>query len=122
LWKQFANDPEWKNGDYQQQPHGYSRIAPLVAIMTGNPVRQFETYSTPAAADAWYQRLTASASQADVNDALYWYDASSDYNPSPDLERSRPSCLPSSSRTTRSMARSLRRWLAKRRELRMADT
>ncbi len=32
----IRNDPEWHNGDYQQQPHGYSRIAPLVAVMTGN--------------------------------------------------------------------------------------
>ena len=53
----------------------------------GVPARQFEAYPTQAAADAWYQRLTASASQVDVNDALYSYDASSDYNPSPDLEK-----------------------------------
>ena len=92
LWRHtiveaIRNDPEWKNGDYQQQPHGYSRIAPLVAIMTGNPVKQFEAYPTRGAADAWYQRLTTAAYQVDVNDALYQYEASSDYNPSPDLEK-----------------------------------
>jgi homoserine O-acetyltransferase len=92
LWRHviveaIRNDPEWKNGDYQEQPHSYSRVAPMVAMMTGNPVRQFEAYPTRAAADAWYQRLTASASQVDVNDALYWYEASSDYNPGPDLEK-----------------------------------
>ena len=92
LWRHMIveairNDPEWKNGDYQQQPHGYSRIAPLVAIMTGNPVRQFEAYPTQAAADAWYEGITASAHQKDANDTLYQYDASSDYNPSPDLEK-----------------------------------
>ena len=31
--------------------------------------------------------LMTSASQVDVNDALYWYDASSDYNPAPNLEK-----------------------------------
>ena len=92
LWRHIVveairNDPEWKNGDYRQQPRGYTRIAPLVVIMTGNPVRQFEAYPTREAADAWYQRLMTSASQVDVNDALYWYDASSDYNPAPDLEK-----------------------------------
>ena len=51
----IRNDPEWKNGDYRQQPRGYTRIAPLVVIMTGNPVRQFEAYPTREAADAWYQ-------------------------------------------------------------------
>jgi hypothetical protein len=55
--------------------------------MTGNPVKQFEAYPTRAAVDAWYQRLTTSAYQVDVNDVLYQYDASSDYNPSPDLEK-----------------------------------
>ena len=92
LWRHMIveairNDPEWKNGDYQQQPQGYARISPLVAIMTGNPVKQFEAYPTREAADAWYQRLTTAARQVDVNDALYQYDASSDYNPSPDLEK-----------------------------------
>ena len=55
--------------------------------MTGNPVRQFEAYPTRAAADAWYERIVTSAYQVDVNDALYQYDASSDYDPSPDLEK-----------------------------------
>jgi homoserine O-acetyltransferase len=92
LWRHMLveairNDPEWHNGDYQQQPHIYSRIAPLVAIMTGDPVRQFEAYPTRAAADAWYERIVTSASKVDVNDALYQYDASSDYDPSPDLEK-----------------------------------
>jgi homoserine O-acetyltransferase len=98
LWRHMIveairNDPEWKNGDYQQQPHGYSRIAPLVPIMTGNPVKQFEAYPTREAADAWYQRIATSAYQVDVNDALYQYDASSDYNPSPDLEKIRAKLL-----------------------------
>jgi homoserine O-acetyltransferase len=92
LWRHMIveairNDPEWKNGDYEQQPRGYSRIAPLVAMMTGNPERQFETYPSRAAADAWYERLVASASQVDVNDVLYQYDASSDYDPGKDLEK-----------------------------------
>lgn len=93
LWRHtivemIRNDPEWKNGDYQQQPHGYSRIVPLVAIMVSNPVRQFEKYPTRAAADAWYDLMIQGAYQhADANDRLYQYDASSDYNPAPDLEK-----------------------------------
>jgi homoserine O-acetyltransferase/O-succinyltransferase len=50
-------------------------------------VKQFEAYPTRQGADAWYQRITTSAYQVDVNDALYQYEASSDYNPSPDLEK-----------------------------------
>jgi homoserine O-acetyltransferase/O-succinyltransferase len=93
LWRHsiveaIRNDPEWKNGDYEQQPHAFSRIAPLILVMTGNPVRQFEQYSTREAADAWYDRVVANAyTRADTNDRLYQYDASSDYNPAPDLEK-----------------------------------
>ena len=93
LWRHtvveaIRNDPEWKNGDYKQQPHGYSRIVPLIAIMVSNPVRQYEQYPTRAAADAWYERMTQGAyKHADANDRLYQYEASSDYNPAPDLEK-----------------------------------
>ena len=93
LWRHtvveaIRNDPEWKNGDYEQQPHGYSRIVPLIAIMVSNPVRQYEQYPTRAAADAWYEQMTQGAyKHADANDRLYQYEASSDYNPDPDLEK-----------------------------------
>ena len=93
LWRHtiveaIRNDPEWKNGDYSQQPHGYSRIVPLVLIMVSNPVRQYEQYPTRAAADAWYDRVTQRAYEhADANDRLYQYEASSDYNPAHDLEK-----------------------------------
>jgi homoserine O-acetyltransferase len=92
LWRHMIveairNDPEWKNGDYDQQPHA-NRIAPLVRIMTGNPVRQFEEYPTKAAADAWYDSIMKRVyERGDANNALYYYDASSDYNPAPDLEK-----------------------------------
>lgn len=93
LWRRtvveaIRNDPEWKNGDYEQQPHGFSRIVPLIAIMVSNPVRQYEKYPTRAAADAWYDRMTQGAyKHADANDSLFHYDASSDYNPAPDLNK-----------------------------------
>ena len=93
LWRHsiveaIRHDPEWKNGDYEQQPHAFSRIAPLVVIMTGNPVRQFETYPTRAASDAGYEDLVKFFYEhRDANNILYNYEASSDYNPAPDLEK-----------------------------------
>jgi homoserine O-acetyltransferase len=84
----IRNDPEWKNGDYEQQPHMFSRIVPMIPMLTGNPVRQYERYPTRAAADAYYEQLTKTVYQrVDTNDVLYRYDASSDYNPAPDLEK-----------------------------------
>ena len=93
LWRHMIveairNDPEWKNGDYQQQPHIYSRLVPIIAIMVGNPTNQYKTHPTRAAADAWYQEMTAKSYQhADTNNRLYQYEASSDYNPAPGLEK-----------------------------------
>jgi homoserine O-acetyltransferase len=93
LWRRMMveairNDPEWKNGDYNQQPHAYSRIAPLVRIMTGNPVTQFDEHPTKAAADEWYDRIVKQVFEhKDANDTLYHYNASGDYNPGPDLEK-----------------------------------
>lgn len=83
----IRNDPEWKNGDYQQQPHLYSRLRPIITIMTGNPTNQYKRYPTRAAADAWYEEMTAKDyQQSDTNDRLYQYEASSDYDPAPGLE------------------------------------
>src|SRR5580693_1796557 len=89
LWRHMIveairNDPEWKNGDYQQQPHIYSRLVPIIAIMVGNPTNQYKTHPTRAAADAWYQEMAAKSYQhADTNNRLYQYEASSDYNQAP---------------------------------------
>ena len=45
LWRHtvveaIRNDPEWKGGDYDQQPHGFSRIMPLVLMMTGRSFKR----------------------------------------------------------------------------------
>lgn len=93
LWRHtfveaIRNDPEWKNGNYDQQPHALSRMRPLIYIMVGNPVRQFEAHPTKAGADEWYENIvTDGYTRIDTNDSLYHYEASSDYNPAPDLEK-----------------------------------
>jgi homoserine O-acetyltransferase/O-succinyltransferase len=99
LWRHMVvemirNDPEWKNGDYNQQPYCLIRLAPLVLIMNGNPAKQYESYPTRAAADTWYDHtVERAAKHADANNVLYQYDASSDYNPTPDLNKIRAKLL-----------------------------
>jgi homoserine O-acetyltransferase/O-succinyltransferase len=93
LWRHIIveairNDPELQNDDFDRHPHASSRIAPLVAIITGNPIKQFEKYPTKAAADAWYESILKRVQEhGSATNALYYYDASSDYNPAPDLEK-----------------------------------
>ena len=93
LWRHavveaIRHDPEWKNGNYERQPELLAHDLPLAAVLTGNPVRQFEKYPTRAAADAWYEQSAKTFyERLDTNDVLYRLDASSDYNPAPDLEK-----------------------------------
>jgi homoserine O-acetyltransferase len=93
LWRHMIveairNDPEWKHGDYEQQPYVLSLLVPINAIMGGNPVNQYKRYPTRAAADAWYEgMIKAAKGRRDANDVLYRLDASSDYDPGPDLEK-----------------------------------
>jgi homoserine O-acetyltransferase/O-succinyltransferase len=93
LWRHavveaIRHDPEWKNGNYERQPGLLAHILPLAAVVTGNPVRQYEKYPTRAAADAWYEQSAKTFyERLDTNDVLYRLDASSDYNPAPDLEK-----------------------------------
>ena len=91
LWRRIMtesirSDPEWKNGDYVEQPHGLARMRPLVMMMVQSPVHLYEKYPTRAAADAYYDQLMRQPT-ADANDRLYQYDASRNYNPAPDLEK-----------------------------------
>ena len=83
----IRHDQDWKNGDYEQQPPLAARLAPLITMMIGNPITQYERYPTRAAADAWYDQIVQRASATDTNDKLYYYEASSDYNSAPDLEK-----------------------------------
>jgi homoserine O-acetyltransferase len=93
LWRHMVvemirNDPEWNGGDYQKQPECLVRLAPLVRIMVESPVRQYKQYPTRAAADEWYDQIMRSARlHVDANNVIYRLDASSDYNPAPDLEK-----------------------------------
>jgi homoserine O-acetyltransferase/O-succinyltransferase len=91
LWRRMVieairNDPDWENGDYEQQPHGYARIVPLIAMMVSSPVRLYEKYPTRAAADGFYDHIIELAGKrADANDRLYQYDCSRNYDPASDL-------------------------------------
>jgi homoserine O-acetyltransferase len=85
----ITHDPEWKSGDYTQQPHqGLVGAVNLLMMMTSSPLQWHKAGATRDAADKWYEDQIASRVAAtDANDMLYQYQASRDYDPSPQLEK-----------------------------------
>jgi homoserine O-acetyltransferase len=84
----ITGDPAWKKGEYTQQPHdGLVGAINLLMMMTSSPLQWHKTAPTRDAADTWYEdQITSRLASTDANDMLYQYNASRDYDPSPNLE------------------------------------
>jgi len=87
LWRRIItqsirSDPGWKNGDYTEQPRGWTTMFPLM-LMMAEGVPQFQTtIETPAEAEAFVRKASqVAASNKDANDILYSLESSADYNP-----------------------------------------
>jgi homoserine O-acetyltransferase/O-succinyltransferase len=85
----ITHDPHWKNGDYAEQPRqGLVGAINLLMMMTSSPLQWHRSGSTREAADGWYEdQITARLANIDANDMLYQYNASREYDPSPNLEK-----------------------------------
>jgi homoserine O-acetyltransferase len=81
-------DPAWNNGDYTEQPPNL-RIASVwygLATFGGNQ-GLWAKAPTNAEASAFVDNRLASAKVGDANDTMYQWDASRDFDPTPDLEK-----------------------------------
>lgn len=94
MWRKMAidairADPAWRGGDYAEQPAmGLRTAADLSVIAGGNPIALQAQFPTREGAEAALDAAVAARSKGvDANDALYFYDASRDYDPSALLER-----------------------------------
>ncbi|OLC49270.1 MAG: hypothetical protein AUH43_07745, partial [Acidobacteria bacterium 13_1_40CM_65_14] len=85
----ITQDPDWKNGDYVEQPRkGLAGAINLLMMMTSSPLQWHKTAPTRDAADKWYEdQIKSRVASTDANDMLYQYNASRDYDPSPNLEK-----------------------------------
>jgi homoserine O-acetyltransferase len=83
----IKNDPDWKNGEYTTQPRGLIAARSIRSIMTGSALEFQKENPTAQKADAAVEALAKTALQLDANDTIYQYEASTDYNPSPMLEK-----------------------------------
>jgi homoserine O-acetyltransferase/O-succinyltransferase len=82
----IRTDPEWKNGDYTQSPHGMVGALNILLIMGSSPLQWQKEAPTRDAADTFLDdRIARYLKEDDANDLLYQIDSSRDYDPQPKL-------------------------------------
>jgi homoserine O-acetyltransferase len=99
VWRRMVidairGDPDWKGGEYAEQPPSLRTAVEMLFFMSSNPVRRQGEMPTLAKADAVlddYVRSTAKS--MDANDLLFAVSASHDYDPGPGLEKIRARLL-----------------------------
>lgn len=94
LWRDLiadviTHDPEWRGGDYTQQPATAMRAANAMLMIAGSaPSFMQKTLADRDTVDRFLASgLEGRARGFDANDLLYQLDASRDYDPSPLLEK-----------------------------------
>jgi len=86
----IRNDPDWKDGDYTTPPvNGLIAAQYALWMMTSSAMQLHKTNPTHEKADEAVAALRQRATRTDANDMLYFYESSTDYNPSPNLEKIR---------------------------------
>ncbi len=85
----IKQDPAWMGGEYKTEPvQGLRTANELGMVMSSSPLQMQKLAPTREASekyvDASLKRMMASS---DANDMLYYWNASRNYNPSPNLEK-----------------------------------
>jgi homoserine O-acetyltransferase/O-succinyltransferase len=84
----IRSDPAYDNGNYTEQPPSFRFAANFFSMATGGGTQAlYHAAPTRAQADKIVEARLAARFAADANDYIYSYDASRDYDPSPDLEK-----------------------------------
>jgi homoserine O-acetyltransferase len=86
IMQAIKGDPEWKDGEYARPPAQGLIAAQYSLWMMGTaPLQLHKTNTTHQKSDEAVAQLRERALRTDANDMLYYFDASTDYNPSPHL-------------------------------------
>jgi homoserine O-acetyltransferase len=84
----IRNDPDWKDGNYTEQPRALKVANVFFGIATSGGSLSYQKQApTREKADALLDGRLAAPFKADANDFLYQWDSSRDYNAAPDLEK-----------------------------------
>jgi homoserine O-acetyltransferase len=98
-WRRIAIDairldPQWKNGEYTQQPAGLRTAEQMLWLVGSNPVLRQQQMPDLKTSDAVFDAAVAdSLRHGDANDLLYQLESSRDYDPAPALEKIRAPLL-----------------------------
>jgi homoserine O-acetyltransferase/O-succinyltransferase len=85
----IRQDPEWKNGDYTTEPRAGLQISADFLLIAGSaPLVMQKNVPTREAADKYLDDyMKRVIPHLDANDVMYAFDASRDYDPSPNLDK-----------------------------------
>ena len=84
----IRNSPDWNNGEYSQQPRGLAAAMDVLLIMGSSPLQMQKQSPTREKADDFLETFISShLKTTDANDLLYYFDASRNYNPEPQLNK-----------------------------------
>jgi len=83
----IRQDPAWENGEYKSPPPGLKTALDVLLVIGSSPLQMQKQSPTRDAADAYLDNfMQARFASTDANDFLYAFDASRNYDPSPNLE------------------------------------
>jgi homoserine O-acetyltransferase/O-succinyltransferase len=84
----IRNDPQWKSGEYTEQPPSLRTAIGIMTLMSDSPVNWYNRAPTLAKADGAFENaVTTRLARSDTNDLLYAVEASHDYDPAPGLNK-----------------------------------
>ncbi len=83
----IRHDPDYNGGNYARQPSHWLYALPTQSILMDSRVRTYEAAPTREQSIALYDKIVADGRNLDANDYLYGFEASWDYDPSPNLHR-----------------------------------
>jgi homoserine O-acetyltransferase len=84
----IRNDPQWNDGQFEQQPPGLRTAVEMLFFMGNNPLQRYRDAPTLQKSDQLLDfSVTNQLRTADANDILYAVEASRDYDPAPGLDK-----------------------------------